>query len=207
MKKYKLTEETKIHSGVTLYRIEALKDFAHVAAGDKGGWIADEENLSRDGDAWVSCDAQVSGNALVSDDAQVSSNAQVSGDAWVSGNAYVYGDAQVSGNAYVFGAAQVSGDALVTGDAKVSGNAKVSGKANITLASHCLVISPIGSERGELTAYKTLEGIEATRGCFSGTLEEFTKAVEETHGGNKHGKAYKAAIELIKIQLSNEVNV
>lgn len=37
MKKYKLTEETKEYYGITLYRIEALKDFGTVKAGDKGG--------------------------------------------------------------------------------------------------------------------------------------------------------------------------
>ena len=62
-KKYKLTEETKEWCGRTLHRIEALKDFGDVKAGDKGGWIEKEENLSHQGDAWVYGDAQVSGNA------------------------------------------------------------------------------------------------------------------------------------------------
>ena len=48
-KKYRLTEETKEWCGRTLHRIEALKDFGDVKAGDKGGWIEQEENLNQDG--------------------------------------------------------------------------------------------------------------------------------------------------------------
>lgn len=38
-KKYRLTEETKTAYGVELHRIEALRDFGNVKAGDKGGWV------------------------------------------------------------------------------------------------------------------------------------------------------------------------
>lgn len=36
-KKYKLTEETMCFDGVTLHRIQALKDFGSVDAGELGG--------------------------------------------------------------------------------------------------------------------------------------------------------------------------
>ena len=90
MKKYKLTKETRVFYGTKLYRIEALKDFSDVKKGDKGGFIEKEENLSQNGNAYVSGNARVSGNAYVY------------GDAYVYGNAHVYGDAHVSGNAYVY---------------------------------------------------------------------------------------------------------
>jgi hypothetical protein len=92
MKKYKLGKR----EGNDLCRVIALRDFADVKKGDIGGRIQSKENLSHEGDA------------------QVSGNAQVYGDAQVSGNAQVYGDAQVSGNALVYGDAWVSGDAQVT---------------------------------------------------------------------------------------------
>ncbi len=38
-KKYQLTDETQNYYGKTLYRIQALKDFGDVKAGDKGGWV------------------------------------------------------------------------------------------------------------------------------------------------------------------------
>ena len=95
MKKYELTSETKIVFGHILYRIKALSSFGCVSAGDLGGFLESEKNLSQNGNAWVSGDARVYGNAWVS------GNAEVSGDARVYGNARVYGDASVYGNAEV----------------------------------------------------------------------------------------------------------
>ena len=98
MKKFKLTSEFIVDiSGVKLFRIKALIEFGNVKAGDLGGYIEKEENLSHMGNAWVS------GNAQVSGDAQVFGDARVFGNAWVSGNARVFGDAQVSGDARVSG--------------------------------------------------------------------------------------------------------
>lgn len=64
--KYEFTGEVKIEFGVKLHRIRALVAIAAigVAAGDLGGWIESEKNLSQVyGDARVSGDAQVYGNA------------------------------------------------------------------------------------------------------------------------------------------------
>lgn len=81
-KKYEFTEETiKIAGVATLHRIKALCDFGYVKAGDFGGFIEKEENLSHNGDAWV-C-----GNARICDDARVYGNAWVCSDAMIAKNA------------------------------------------------------------------------------------------------------------------------
>ena len=81
MKKFELMTESKMNVfGKTLFRIRALVDFSFVKAGDVGGWIEEEGNLSQYGNAWVY------------------GNAEVYGDARVSGNARVYGDAEVYGD-------------------------------------------------------------------------------------------------------------
>ena len=110
-KKYKLTEETINLNGVTLYRIEALKDFGEIKKGDKGGFIESENNLAYEGNAWVSDDACVYGNARVYD------NACVYGNARVCCNARVCDNARVSDNARVCGSASVCGDAEISTDA------------------------------------------------------------------------------------------
>ena len=46
-----------------MFRIRALFDFGYIKAGELGGWIESENNLSQYGDAWVSGNAEVSGNA------------------------------------------------------------------------------------------------------------------------------------------------
>ena len=134
-KKYKLTDETINLNGVTLYRIEALKDFGEIKKGDKGGFIESENNLAHEGDAWVSDEA------CVYDNARVSGNAHIYGEAWVFGSVCVYGDscvfdnacvynnASVSGHAQVYGNAIVYGDANVCDDSRVFGNATVCNKA------------------------------------------------------------------------------
>ena len=57
--KFKLTSETKVFLGKTLYRIEALIDFGIVEKGELGGYIEKETNLSQNGNAWVSGNAWV----------------------------------------------------------------------------------------------------------------------------------------------------
>jgi len=134
--KYVLTEKT-MNYGVVLHRIQAIKDFNFIKAGDFGGWVEKESNLSQNGDCWVYDNACVFGNARVSGSAKVYDAASVYGDASVSGNAIVYDNALVFGNASVFdnakvyGSAKVSGNALVFGNAWVSGNAWVYGDASV----------------------------------------------------------------------------
>ena len=96
MKKFELTNDFIINFlGKKLFRIKALIDIEKydIKAGDLGGWVEKEENLSQHGNAWVSGNAMVYGNARVSGDARVYGDARVSGDAWVYGNAWVSGDA------------------------------------------------------------------------------------------------------------------
>ena len=184
MKKFELTTETKICDGRTLYRIKALESLGGVCAGDLGGWVEKEKNLSHGGNAWVS------------------GNARVYGNAWVSGNARVYGDAWVSDNARVYGDAWVYGDARVYGDAWVSGNAWVSGDARVSRDEHVMWISRIGSRNGTTTFFATKTGIFVNCGCFSGSLEAFAAAVDKNHGDSEHGKAYRLAIELAKLRIN-----
>ena len=62
MKKYELTEETKVIDGKTLFRIRALRSFGDIKAGDLGGFIENERNLSHEGNAWVNGDGLINSN-------------------------------------------------------------------------------------------------------------------------------------------------
>ena len=214
MKKYELTEETINVFGKTLHRIRATRDFSNVHAGDLGGFIENELNLSHDrdtwvyGNAWAYGEARVYGNALVGGDARVGGNALVSGDARVGGNASVSGDARVEGKALVGGDARVEGNALVSGNARVGGNALVSGNARVY--GNALVkgprdiywISCIGSRDGTTTFFRNANnGISVSCGCFYGTIDEFAAAVTKTHGDNEHAQAYRHAIEIAKLRI------
>lgn len=75
MKKFELTTETKINiCGKKLFRIKALISFGLIIAGEKGGWIEKEENLSQYGNAWVFGNAEVYDNACVRDNAYLSNS-------------------------------------------------------------------------------------------------------------------------------------
>ena len=67
-KKYEFTGETRALSSTTiLHRIRAVIDIpsAGVNAGDIGGWIESDSNLSHSGNALVGGDAWVSGDARI----------------------------------------------------------------------------------------------------------------------------------------------
>ena len=172
-KKYELTDEfIEIFGGKKLYRIKALVSFGVVVAGQLGGFIESEKNLdqSLSGDAWVSGDARVYGNAWVSGDARVYGNAEVSGDAWVSGDARVYGNARVRSHAVIF--------------------------------EHKMIFwaSNVGSENGTLTVFNGKDGLIVTRGCFTGTVDEFLAKSAEVHD-DKTKNEYKLLIEVAKSRI------
>ena len=143
-KKYEILKDQAITmNGSTIYRIKALKDFGDVKAGDMGGFVEKEENLSHEGPCWIYGDAMVYHNAKVKDnaivrdyvhvydDAQVLQNAIVENHARVFGQSYVFGNACVKDNGNVFDLARVNGFATVQDNATVSENARAYGEAVI----------------------------------------------------------------------------
>ncbi len=119
--KFAFTGETRKCFGETLYRIVALRDFGVVKKGEKGGFVAREENLDTDENAWIGgeatvCgEARVSGNAVVYGNALVSMRAKVRGNARVLDNARVLGVAKLSGNVCFCGTAQLLYEEISTG--------------------------------------------------------------------------------------------
>lgn len=140
-KKYEILKDQAITmNGSSIYRIRALKDFGDVKAGDLGGFVASEENLSHEGPCWIYGDAMVYHKAKVKDNAivrdyvhvygesQVLQNAIVEGHARVFGESYVFGNACVKDNGNVFDHARVNGFAIVQDNATVSENTRVYGE-------------------------------------------------------------------------------
>ena len=117
-----------------------------------------------------------------------------------SGNAWVYGNAQVSGDAQVYGNAQVTGDAQVYGNALVSGNAQVSGDARVFKSNAIFWASVVGTENGTLTVTSGKNGLVVTRGCFTGTKEEFLSASAAKHD-EKIQREYRLLIEVAESRI------
>jgi hypothetical protein len=98
-RKYELTDETLLYNGRILYRIQAVRDIPEVGvkAGDFGGFIQNESNLSHEGNAWIG------ESALVFDDAKVQDNALILDKSLVFNHAKIYGDAIISGDRIIWG--------------------------------------------------------------------------------------------------------
>jgi carbonic anhydrase/acetyltransferase-like protein (isoleucine patch superfamily) len=205
-----------------LYRVKALTDFGNVKAGDVGGYVAGEHNLSHDGNCWVYGDARVYGNARVYGDAWVYGNARVydnariyGGNCWVYGDARVYGNACVSGyarvrgDAWVYGDARVYGDACVSGYARVRGDACVSGYATISNSNDYFIVGPALSSGRYTTAHKTAEGYQINCGCYTtDSIEEFKKRVKGVHSGENLGSYLVIVASLdawVKSKLKREI--
>lgn len=230
MKKYELTTETLQFAGRTLHRIKALRDFGSVKAGELGGWIESEENLSQADNAWVYKNAKLFDKARVYGDAIVSGDATVSDDATVWGYAIVYDNAKVSDNARVYDNAEVSDYAEVSENARVFGHAKVYGftrilgnaivLGNAILFGHARVYGK-ATINGDAKVYDTTDYIvfknfwssgryftwtrsnnKWSVGCFHGTGEELIKKAYAD--SEKSGREYERVVRYVESILADE---
>ncbi|MDY5106913.1 MAG: hypothetical protein SPE78_07275 [Actinobacillus minor] len=119
-----------------------------------------------------------------------------------SGNAWVGDDAQVYGSARVYGSAEVCGNAEVYGSAQVYGSARVKSFAVISERKMIFWATNVGSENGTLTVFNGKDGLIVTRGCFTGTVDEFLSKSKEVHDDKTHHE-YKLLIEVAQSRILN----
>ena len=230
MKKYELTTETLQFAGLTLHKIKAVKNFGSVKAGELGGWIESEENLSQADNAWVynnakvfdkarvygdaavSDDAKVCGyaavydnarvcdNAAVSDNARVCDNAEVSDYVEVFENAIVLGHAKVCGFTRIFGNAIVLGNAILFGHAKVYGKATINGDAKVHDDIDYIVFKNFWSSGRYFTW--TRSNNKWSVGCFYGTGEELIKKAYAD--SDTSGREYERVVRYVESILADE---
>lgn len=153
----------------------------------------------------VSHNARIYGNARVMDNANVSVEARIYGDAYVYGSAKVYGSARIYGNANVRDNTRIGDEAKVYGSAQVCGNGLFEGCGKIKKDKHYFIANSVGSEDGVLTAFASEKGIEITRGCFVGTIQEFEEAARKTHGDSRVGREYQALLTFIKLKFKKRL--
>ena len=229
-KKFELTNDVIEIDGITLHRIKALKDFSDVKAGDLGGWIEKEENLSQIDDAWIDDNAKVYGNAyvfgnaLIFGAAMIYGHARIYGCARIYGNSLVCGDASIHDYAEVYGYSRIYDDANVHGDSKIHGLSKVCGNANIHgtteisdgarcsgYAEICgdakvcddadyIVFKNFWSSKRHFTWTKSNNMWKV--GCFYGTGKEL---IEKAYADSKRsGKEYERVVRYVNSILADE---
>ena len=127
-KKYQLTNEIIKIDGRILHRIRAIRDVVDssgqgiVEAGDYGGYVQSERNLSHEGGCWISGDAACYGSGRVLDDAIACDEAQIHGCAMLYDKAIACDRADLSGNARVLGEIRVCDEAHISGKAFLQGS-------------------------------------------------------------------------------------
>jgi len=203
---YELTDETIEKYGRTLYRV--------INGDDKLGWCEDLDSIKSDK---VTLEGQ---DFYIFKHARLHSGVFHSGEFWGgvfhSGEFWggVFGGGVFRGG--VFHSGEFWGGVFHSGEfwggefwGGVFGGGEFRGGVFwggvfwggvIKSSDDFMSISPIGSEGGVFTIYKTENGFEVTRGCFKGSASEFIDAVEKTHGDNEYAKQYNAVIELCKIK-------
>ena len=125
------------HSVIAYDPVETVS-FMAAKAGDLGGWIEKEANLTQGSTSGYSVD-----------------------DGWVAGNAKVYGDARVS-QSYVGDEAVVSGKASINSGAYVRNKARISGGSVSTGEVYDNAVQTAGS----LGSYSKLYGSAQNNGCM-----------------------------------------
>ena len=204
-KKCELTNETKEWCGYTLHRIKALKDFGAVKAGELGGWIESEHNLSQSGNCWIYDDAIASGNATVRERARVYGHAEVCGYAAICEYAAVGGRATVREHAIVCGYATVCDDAEICNDTVVCNDATICDDAEVCGNTDYTVVQGFGRSQRVTTFYRLKDGdIGVSCGCFHGTIKQFRDKVKETHGDSKYAKEYLMLADLMELHFGEE---
>lgn len=241
-KKFELTTYERDSYGKPVYRIRALRTFQSlrqrrreffVREGVLGGFVESEDNLSHDGECWISENAEIKGNAIVSENAFVHGNATIKDQAKVYGNAEVFGeavvykDAQIYGNAiiscyaliydnakvfdrgcvshnaWIGGNSEIFGYSHVYGDASVQGDAKISSSAGILWISN---IFPLREGFDTITAFfDNNDRICVTlRKCkIYATPEELEEYMKKRNADSKTLKEYALAMQLIKSKIGD----
>lgn len=198
MKKYEITNESIEFEGKTLYRIKALSDFDDVKAGEFGGFIECEDNLSNCDKCWIYNDAKVFGDAVVKNNAKIRNNAVLCDKAMAIENAEVRGNARMNGescarqHSIVKGNARLTMNASVWGFSHVDGDAFLHKDACINGIDYDWIELQLSEESGIIvTAYKIgyeLYNVTFSNSPHSFSLEELERKVEvcKTEEEKKH---------------------
>lgn len=137
-KKYKITQLS--HPQYPwLHRIQALKTInERVGAGELGGFVQSEQNLSQEGECWIYDDAICCGEAVVKQDAELYDGAVAAGFSIITGDACMYDRAWAKGNCWIQ-SGEVKDDAVVAGEAVI----KKAGKGSPLIAGNSRIYGTI----------------------------------------------------------------
>ena len=143
-KKYEILidkENTIEFEGRTLHRIRALRNFNDVKAGDIGGFVESEWNLSQEGNCWIYDDAICMDSASVYDNAKMYNrscmynysrmydNSEMYDNSRMYNNSKMFDNSEMYGNSIMFDNSRMYNNSKMFDNSSLHGNAKASGNA------------------------------------------------------------------------------
>lgn len=167
------------------HRIKALRDFGSVKAGDLGGWVETEDNLSHEGLCWLF------GAAAALEEGRVKQDAMLFDNAKVFGKGEVYEHAIIRDTSYVAGNGKVGGGAIVKGGSAIEDISLVCGIAQLTGAS---IIGDAILTEGFYDGPCRISYTDSVA-VFKVTLPEF--AVVTVHPGYNQGRVVQVGEKII----------
>lgn len=202
MKKYELTDETINYEGHVLHRIQALKDIddIYVKAGDLGGYVETENNLSHRSNCWIFDNAKVYdcgmvlANARVRDNATVYDHAIIGDCALIADNAKIHGFSNVRYNANIYDNIEITGIVSVYGICNFWGNAIIQDKADYIVFKNWW-------SSGRYFVWTRSNNMWSV-GCFYGTGKEL---IEKAYKDSElSGREYKRVVKYVESILKEE---
>jgi NDP-sugar pyrophosphorylase family protein len=126
-----------------MYQVQALRDFGDVVAGDIGGFVSGEHNLSHYDTCWIYDEAEVMDDARVVDSAKVMGKSNIKGNSIVGGYSVVTGTSTIKDHSHICGYSYVKdvciGDHCHIADSTLKDPMYIQGDfGRITITDSCL---------------------------------------------------------------------
>lgn len=211
-KKYRLTDEKIEYKGRVLYRIQALRNFGDIKAGDLGGFVQSEYNLSHSGDCWIYNNAKAMDNSEVLhnsemydysemyDNAKMYDSSEMYDNSSMHDNSIMYDNSKMYNNSTMYDNSEINGYSEMYYNSVLKNNEKLYG----TLYSKVDKFIEVNVSNGKLiTIVKKNNKILFNIGCQKEiTAKEFLYKIHNEKGGiikNPHRNEYLKIINVAKL--------
>ena len=124
-RKYEMTNITMEFEERTLYRIRALKNFRNVKAGDLGGWVSGEYNLSQEGECWIYDEAKCMDNARMYHNSAMYNNAVMCDFSEIHGCSEMHNYSAMLDNSRMYNCSAMYDNSRMYNDSKMYNNSRM----------------------------------------------------------------------------------
>jgi|GEM_PF-5499475 len=117
----------------------------------------------------------------------------------IGNDVYVAKNASIGNWVSIGNGANIGNCASIGSSASIGSGARIGNWAEIRTQYDIRTIGNMGGRNATLTIYRRNDNVMMFgTGCFIGDTEAFLAAVEEEHGDNEHGIAYRKTVEWAK---------